>query len=274
LRNYALLFYVTDGSLFYPSAKRNILIIQSPAHIPIKTTANRLKMKGWDSIFCYSNYVKKHILRIWGKEIVVLPPAVNVADFKPLTKENLILSVGRFSQSLHRKKQEVLIEAFKKIDKSLNLKLVLAGGMLGNDREYFEKLKKQAEGFEIDIFPNIEFSKLGILYGKAKIYWHGAGYGEDLRKDPEKAEHFGITTVEAMASGCVAIVFGAGGQEEIISEGKDGFFWQTEDELVKKTEEVISGYEKYQGVIDKARKKSRDFDRVNFGKRLSKILCL
>ena len=57
-------------------------------------------------------------------------------------------------------------------------------------------------------------------YKLAKIYWHASGFGEDLETHPEKAEHFGITTVEAMINGLVPIVIDAGGQKEIVVQDR------------------------------------------------------
>jgi glycosyltransferase involved in cell wall biosynthesis len=51
-------------------------------------------------------------------------------------------------------------------------------------------------------------------------------------------EHFGITTVEAMAAGAVPIVHGSGGQTEIVRRGVDGHLWSTVPELVARTVEV------------------------------------
>ena len=51
LKNYNILFYLTDGSIFYPTAKRNILHIQSPlAGQPSKNFWGKIKLNGWDLI--------------------------------------------------------------------------------------------------------------------------------------------------------------------------------------------------------------------------------
>jgi glycosyltransferase involved in cell wall biosynthesis len=44
-------------------------------------------------------------------------------------------------------------------------------------------------------------------------------------------EHFGITTVEAMAAGCVPVVIDKAGQREIVRHGTDGYRWTTLAEL-------------------------------------------
>lgn len=273
LAKYDFFFYVTDGSLFFSPAGKNILIIQSPAHIPPKRFKNKVIIKNWTPIICYSNFVKEYILRIWQTEVFVLPPAVNIEQFKAGKKENIILSVGRFTQSLHRKKQEVLISAFKKLSSDIkNLRLILAGGLVNTDRDYFESLKEKAKGENIEFYPNINFFKIKELYGRAEVYWHAAGYGEDLKKNPERAEHFGITTVEAMSSGCIPIVFKAGGQEEIINDGENGFFWETQEELISITRKIINKPE--EELRKNAINKSKIYRQEAFQKNLEKILCL
>jgi glycosyltransferase involved in cell wall biosynthesis len=57
------------------------------------------------------------------------------------------------------------------------------------------------------------------------------GYGEDPERHPERFEHFGMTTAEAMAAGCVPMVIAAGGQVEIVRDGGDGFWWSSPAEL-------------------------------------------
>ncbi|MBU4190339.1 MAG: glycosyltransferase, partial [Candidatus Thermoplasmatota archaeon] len=61
-----------------------------------------------------------------------------------------------------------------------------------------------------------------------------AGFGVDEEKEPEKVEHFGITTVEAAAAGCVPVVIRKGGQPEIVKEGINGLLWEKEEELIEK----------------------------------------
>ena len=77
------------------------------------------------------------------------------------------------------------------------------------------------------------------LYRAAKIFWHSTGYGEDEDLEPEKMEHFGITTVEAMSFGAVPVVINKGGQKETVEEGVHGYRWDTEEECVEKTCQLI-----------------------------------
>src|SRR6185369_8422589 len=111
-------------------------------------------------------------------------------------------------------------EAFKKMvdrERVNNWKFFLAASVRKDDEEKFAELQKSAQGYSIEFFINKTNDELWDLYGKAKIYWHASGFGEDLEKHPSYAEHFGISTVEAMGAGAVPVVLHAGGQKEIVT---------------------------------------------------------
>ena len=63
------------------------------------------------------------------------------------------------------------------------------------------------------------------------MFWVATGLGEDEEAAPWVFEHFGITTVEAMAAGCVPVVIDKAGQREIVRHGTDGYRWTTLAEL-------------------------------------------
>ncbi len=126
----------------------------------------------------------------------------------------------------------MLINAFKKLSSTLtDWKLVLVGGSVEDN--WIKELKSLATGFNIDILPNTPSDTLVDLYSRASIYWHAAGYGVDEAKSPELVEHFGISTVEAIASHTLPLVYKAGGQTEIVKH--DDLLWTIEDELINKT---------------------------------------
>ncbi len=81
----------------------------------------------------------------------------------------------------------------------------------GRGVRYLRVIRALAEGLDVDVRPDVDRPTLRRLRGEASIFWHAAGFGEDLERDPNRAEHFGIVTVEAMAAGCVPVVFDAGG---------------------------------------------------------------
>lgn len=274
-RSYNLIFYLSDGSIPSSLARKNILHFQTPfTHINGRTSVNRLKFARFQHIVCNSNFTKKFIDRTYGVDSLVIYPPVDTENFSPSKKENLILTVGRFISFFECKKQEIMIKAFRKmIDSGLrNCQLVIVGGLLMRDKDYFLKLKKQADKYPIELLQNISFKKLKDYYSRAAIYWHATGFGESEEKNPELFEHFGISTVEAMVSGCVPVVFNGGGQREIIDHGLNGFLWQTEKELIDYTVQLIKNKRLREKMATAAIKKSQNFSKEIFLRRFDEII--
>lgn len=261
LSGYDLVFIVSDGSIPFPFAPRNILLFQAPFA--------RISYPWWKRVrhtqtVVYSAFVKEHIDSVIGKYAKVIAPPVDTQAMVPKTKTHTILSVGRFSASYEAKKHDVLIQAFQRGYKEglfSSWQLIIAGGLLDEDIGYFQILKKLTKGFPITLIPNCSFDMLQKLYGEAACYWHAAGYGET---DPTKMEHFGITTVEAMAAGCIPVVYAAGGQPEIVSDGKSGFLWHTPDQLLEKTKAVIGNTQYIRSMKQCVREKALEFDKKVF----------
>lgn len=271
LSRYDIFFYMTDGSLFFPAARRNFLIIQSPLHCPPRTLLSSFKLSGW-RLLCYSSFMQSVIGKRLGKNAHILHPPVDTDLFVPGKKEKIILSVGRFFGHLHNKKHDILIDVFKKHGKNIfaGWKLVIAGGSTdGKSREVVSHLTQRSKGLPVTILENPGFRILQKLYADASIYWHAAGFGEDLEMHPEKAEHFGLTTIEAMAAGAVPVVFGAGGQKDIVRDGTDGFLWENTDELVEKSQKIMKDKALFTSLSEAATVRARDFSMEKFRERLN-----
>jgi len=264
---YDLLFYLSDGSVPMMLGRRNLLHFQVPFKNLRPTIKNKIKLETIDKIICNSLFTKQVIDgRLKVNSTVIYPP-VDVGSIKPGKKEDVILSVGRFSQLLQGKRQDVLVRTFKEMVDRGGLegwKLILAGGSEIGGREFLGKIRKMAEDYPIEIVENPNFARLVRLYGKARIFWTASGYGIDEEKEPEKVEHFGITTVEAMAAGCIPIVMRKGGQKEIVQDGENGFLWETVEELIEKTKRVVSGETLARNLSVKASLRSQDFSKEEF----------
>lgn len=285
LKNYDLIFYLSDGSVPFLFGKKNILHFQVPFHdLDGRGLINKLKLKKIDTVVCNSEFTKKFIDKEYGVESKVIYPPVMVDEFRPGKKENMILSVARFTDLLHNKRQDVLVEGFKRMMKApacrqgkdlsgylSGWKLILVGGDK-EGKQLVKNLKKEAKGYPIEVMTNLHFNQLKRLYGKAKIFWSASGFGFDEEKEPERVEHFGITTVEAMAAGCVPIVTAKGGQKEIINDGENGFLWRTEKELFGKTLILIKDQDLLLGLSKKSRKRSKDFSQKKFCQEIKKLL--
>lgn len=276
LLNFNVFFYMTDGSLFFPVARKNFLIIQSPVHIPRLSLMNKLKLVNWD-VLCYSQFMEKIISDRLRKEAKILSPCIDTEMFRNKfeDKKNIILTVGRFFPYPHSKKHDFLVKVFKKnYDKYFkSWRLIVIGGLTEKGgEEVLHSLRKTSVGYPIEILVNLPYNDLNELYNKARIYWHAAGFGEDIEDHPERVEHFGITTLEAMAAGVVPIVFDAGGQQEIVEDGKNGYFWSIEEGLMEKTSQLINNTCLLNTLSKQAQVKATDFSCEKFYGKLEKIL--
>lgn len=270
---YDLVFWLSDGSIPALFGKKNILHFQTPFHdIGGKSLFNRLKLLKISSILCNSRFTKSFIDKEYGVESIVLYPPVSVEEFMPDKKENIILSVGRFSQLQQSKRQDILVDVFKRLSSKLKgWKLVLIGGSDVGGDEFTRYLRQEAEGHPIEILENLPFSEIKKFYARSKIFWSAAGYGIDENKEPEKVEHFGITVVEAMAAGCVPIIQRKGGHKEIVAEGKSGFLWEEKNELLEKTVEFAQDGSIREKIGKKGKENAAKFSQKKFEEEILKL---
>lgn len=272
-RNFDLIVYLSDGSIPVVASKL-VVHFQFPVEWIQNSIKTKLKLLRVKKIICNSEFTKSLIDKKFSVQSDVVYPPVSVQS--PASKENVIFHVGRFGltkEGVNYKKQDVMIEAFKKLvdDGLKGWEFVLVIGVKRGDEEKVEYLKKQISKYPIKIVENPTREILKKYYSASKIYWHASGFGEDLEKHPEYAEHFGISTVEAMGAGAVPVVINAGGQPEIVIGGS-GFLWNRLDELKARTLELINNNELWKKMSKAAVKRAEFFSGERFCKQLVEII--
>jgi glycosyltransferase involved in cell wall biosynthesis len=284
-----LAIVIFNFRLFGFPAKRNVYVIQIPY---ARFTATRYlkqlltgnikeaakdwlrqsvlsKVKQSDSILVYSNFVKDVLHQYHNIPSTVLyPPIDDFLTGEP--KEHVVLSVGRFFSGLYNdKRHDILIEGFKQLCDRLgshSWRYHLVGSCTSDrkSQKYLASLKKSAEGYPVHFFVNMPYDELKRQYNQATIFWHATGYGRSEERSPESMEHFGMTTAEAMSTGCIPVVINRGGQKEIVQHGTSGFLWNTIDELVAHTTTVMKGGPAVVALREGARARFHDFDKERF----------
>ena len=236
------------------------------------------RLKSYQLILADSEFTKKWVKNYWKREAKVLYPPVDFLfekyDLSKIKKENWLCNVGRFFTLGHGKKQEVLVEAFKKLYNQgyKNWQLHLIGGV-GNEPgtlEFVKYLKKQAKGYPIYFHFDIPRKKVEEILVKSKIYWHATGFGE---KKPIKMEHFGIAPIEAMSAGCVPVLYNGGGLTEIIEKlnlNPAIHLFSGKSQLIENTKKIIKENIKIKEEI--FIKLTNLFSKNKFNKNLLKLL--
>lgn len=281
-KNYDIIILLSDGSIPFSLSKKTFIHFQQPLPLQKLTLKSKFKIARINKFFCNSYYSKFYIDKSLKVNSIVLYPPVTIEKRKT-AKQNIILHVGRFrikdvtlsgSPVGDYKKQRVMIDAFKKMyDSGLkSWRFILAVSVQEKDRVAFDRLIKFSNGYPVEFLINKSNDELWNIYSKAKIYWHASGYGENLSKHPEYAEHFGISTVEAMGAGAVPVVIGLGGQKEIVEDGKNGFLWTSLGQLIQKTNKLIRDWKLWNKFSKEAVKRAGFFAGDRFCKELYEII--
>jgi glycosyltransferase involved in cell wall biosynthesis len=225
----------------------------------------------YDRILSNSAYTQRWVERLWHRTSDVFHPPVSLMARG--VKRPVILSVGRFflPGTGHNKKQLEMVQAFRRLcERGVNdWEYHLVGGCAPEHASYLDRIRAAADGLPVVLHPDATGAQLRDLYAGASIFWHAAGLGEHIERHPERYEHFGITTVEAMSAGAVPVVIDAAGQVEIVEHGASGYRFRTQDELVSLTAELIGSPERLERLSLAAERRAATFGWDTFASRVS-----
>jgi glycosyltransferase involved in cell wall biosynthesis len=211
------------------------------------------QVKNIDLLMCNSYYTQGAIVDYWGRNAEVVYPPVDIADFKPLQKELLIVSVGCFAILKH---YEMILDIARQMP---DAKFVIVGRKCSDD-PYYDKIAA-AKTDNVVLCANVARADVSALLGKAKIYLH-SGINET----------FGISVVEAMAAGCIPVVYNNGGPKETV--GSCGFLYNTVEDGVKALKEALQSKINPDDIAERAKLFNSDNFKKNFIATLEKNVFL
>lgn len=211
---------------------------------------DRLSAERVDHFIANSNTTKKRIAKYYKKFSKIIHPMIEVKDFELNLKNNrdYYLAVGRLTPY---KKFGLIVDSFNKNGKPLKI--------VGNGVEY-SQLKKRAKS-NIEFLQFIPDEELKQIYGNAKAFIF------------PQIEDFGITPLEAMATGTPVIAFNQGGALETVVENETGIFF--DKQTVSSLNSAIEKFEKIEKTFDrnKIRKHVEKFDTENFENQLMDFIA-
>jgi glycosyltransferase involved in cell wall biosynthesis len=221
-----------------------------------------------------SEFTRHWVRTYWSLDPQVLYPPVTMFEAGP--KEQLILNTGRFfpADQGHSKKQLDMVRAFRDLcDRGVEgWTLQLVGGCDADGQGYLDQVRQAAAGYPVEIAVNASGHELADFYARAAIYWHASGLGEPVDRRPDRLEHFGITTVEAMSAGAVPVVIGLAGQLETVRHGVDGYHFATLRELATRTRDLILAPERLAEMSASARARAQEFSIDAFDRRWQSVV--
>jgi glycosyltransferase involved in cell wall biosynthesis len=184
--------------------------------------------------------VARRIKKYYRRKSHVIYPGTDLNKFEVGKKrEDYYLIVSRLSKY---KKVDLAIKACNKLRK----KLVIIGE--GSDKDYLKKLA----GPTVEFKGFLSDEKVREYYKNAKAFIFPA------------EEDFGLTPIEAMASGTPVIAYKKGGLLETVKAGLSGMFFrkQTVNSLCRAIEKFESAKENF--IPDRIRESAQKFALTNF----------
>ena len=182
--------------------------------------------QGVDYFISNSNFIAARIKKYYGRTATTIYPCTNTKQFSPLgPRGEYFLALGRF---IPYKRFDLLVETFAK--NSLPLKL----GGIGPELEKCKAIARERQAKNIEFLEFVPYADLPSLYAGARAFLFPA------------EEDFGLTPVEAMASGVPVIAFGKGGATESVTTETGLFFEeQTPRSLQLAIDEFVNIEQKY-----------------------------
>jgi len=173
-----------------------------PLFLPTLRLWDRLSADRADFMVANSKTVQERIRKYYRRESDLIHPPVDVADYAISPRvDNYYLAGGRL---VSYKRFDLVVAAFNK----LGIPLKIFG-----DGPEEAKLRAMAK-------PNIEFLGRVAEKDKAELYSRAIAFLHPQEED------FGITAIEAMASGRPVIAFPRGGALETVIPGVTGSFFE------------------------------------------------
>ena len=214
-----------------------------------------------------SKFTQKIVKDVLGRESLVIYPPVDVEvfssrSFKNQKEANIIATISSYTPKRHL--EQILLIA----KHAPFAKFVVMGKVNKIFLPTLKNLIRLSKTFHVEdrveLLTNIPFSKITDILSKAKVYLHVMPH-----------DHFGISVVEGMASGCVPVVSQSGGPWLDIldsQQGKYGFSYRSAEEAASICKMLINDEDLRRQVASRAVIRAKEFDKSVFARKLIEVV--
>jgi len=212
---------------------------------------NRRYIKHAGKIVCNSQNTKNRIKKYLNRDATIIYPPIETSKFYCNKSGNYWLSVNRL---IIHKRIDMQVKAFKKLPEE---RLIIVGSYEKSRHfEQYANYIKSIKPRNVEILSWVDRKKLTELYANCKGLIATA-----------KNEDFGMSLVEAMASGKPVIAANEGGHKETVVDSITGKLIDNinEEKLVEAIKEISKSSEKYK---DACLKQAEKFDTKVFIKKI------
>lgn len=215
------------------------------------STVGKRTLRKCTRIITLTNSEKDYIRKRFGipkDKITVIPSGTDIEKFRDYGYErerNSLLFVGRLSPV---KRLDLLLRALVKVKKKVpDVKLKIIGRDWGVQDQMVELTKQLNIEGNVEFLGEVPFDRLVEHYNRAKAFVLTSQF-----------ETFGVTIMEAIASGTPAVATRVGGVPEVV--GDAGLLCdENEDSVAKVLTEILTNDTKYQELKENTKKRRELF---------------
>jgi len=206
-----------------------------------------------EKIVSDSKNVQSRVKEYYGRESVVVYPPIDTKRYHYRKNGDFWLSVNRLYPE---KRVDLQIDVFRELPKE---RLVIVGGYLqGDHASAYVRRIREALPPNVEIRGSLSEDELIELYANCKAFITTA-----------MDEDFGMTPLEAMASGKPVVAVNEGGYKETIVDGKTGVLAAASESSLR---HAISSLKNFGSYRQRCHARAMEFDSAIFIKRMAKLI--